>query len=62
MSQDPIFSDEQFKKKAAWHKRQALLSLREKFELLLKLQAEDLELIKRSRPLKWHEKPWEIEP
>jgi hypothetical protein len=51
-----------FKAKALWHRWQAGLPLKEKVRILLELQRQDLPLLKRRRPLKPWEKPWEIEP
>lgn len=48
--------------KAEWHRAQAQLPLKEKVRILLELQKQDLPLIARHRPLKWYEKPWDIEP
>jgi hypothetical protein len=48
--------------KEAWHREQARLPLPEKFRILLELQRQDLELLKRHRKLEWWERPWEIEP
>lgn len=48
--------------KAEWHRAQARLPIKEKVRILLEMQKQDLPLIARHRPLKWYEKPWEIEP
>jgi len=48
--------------KAQWHRVQASLPLREKVRILLKLQRQDLPLIRRQRPLRPWERPWPIEP
>jgi len=48
--------------KAAWHRAQAALPLREKVRILLELQEQDLPLIARQRPLRSWERPWPIEP
>lgn len=48
--------------KAAWHRAQAALPLREKVRILLELQKQDLPLIARQRPLRSWERPWPIEP
>ena len=48
--------------KAAWHREQARLPLKEKVRILLDLQKQDYELLKRHRKLKWYEKPWDVEP
>ena len=50
-----------YQAKEQWHKEQRNLPIKEKLRILLKLQREDLELIKRLRPLKYYEKPWDIE-
>ena len=48
--------------KAAWHQEQARLPLAENVRILLELQRQDYELLKRHRALEWWEKPWEIDP
>lgn len=48
--------------KEDWHLAQARLPLQEKVRILLEMQKQDLPLIARLRPLKWYEKPWDIEP
>lgn len=48
--------------KAAWHRAQAQLPLREKVRILLELQRQELPLIARRRPLRSWERPWPIEP
>lgn len=48
--------------KAAWHRAQAALPLREKVRILLELQKQDLPLIAKQRPLRTWERPWPIEP
>ena len=48
--------------KEEWHLAQARLPLKEKVRILLEMQKQDLPLIARHRPLKWYEKPWDIEP
>ena len=50
--------NDRFAAKQAWHLRQSKLPIEEKVRILLELQAQDLELIKRHRPLKWYETPW----
>jgi hypothetical protein len=52
----------QYAKKREWHRTQAQLPVKEKVRILLQLQKDDLPLLARQRPLKWHEKPWDIEP
>lgn len=52
----------QYAKKREWHRAQAQLPIKEKVRILLRLQKEDLPLLARRRPLKWYEKPWDIEP
>ena len=49
-------------RKAAWHRAQAALPLREKVRILLELQRQDLPLIARQRPLRSWERPWPIDP
>jgi hypothetical protein len=51
-----------YKAKAEWRREQARLPLREKVRILLELQRQDYELLKRHRPLEWWERPWDIEP
>jgi hypothetical protein len=48
--------------KAAWHRAQAELPLREKVRILLELQKQDLPLIAKHRQLRAWERPWAIEP
>ena len=48
--------------KAAWHRAQGALPLRDKVRILLELQRQDLPLIARQRPLRSWERPWPIEP
>jgi hypothetical protein len=48
--------------KAAWHRVQAALPLREKVRILLELQKQDLPLIMKHRQLRTWERPWAIEP
>ena len=51
-----------FDAKAAWHREQAALPLKEKFRILLELQREDLPLVLRHRTLRSWERPWTVEP
>ena len=51
-----------YEKKKEWHRQQAQLPIKEKMRILLELQKHDLPLIAARRPLKWWEKPWDIEP
>jgi hypothetical protein len=53
---------ERFAAKAEWHRQQAQLPIVEKVRILLELQKQDYELLKRHRKLEWWEKPWDIEP
>jgi hypothetical protein len=48
--------------KKAWHQLQARVPLKEKFRILLELQRQDYELLKRHRQLEPWERPWDIEP
>ncbi len=48
--------------KADWHRAQAQLPIQEKVRILLEMQKQDLPLLARLRPLKYYEKPWDIEP
>lgn len=59
---DPAEIARIFEAKKEWHRRQAVLPMVEKVRILLKLQRDDLPLIRRHRPLKPWERPWEIEP
>lgn len=54
--------EEIYAAKAAWHREQARLPLVEKVRILLELQRQDYELLKRHRPLEWWERPWDIDP
>jgi hypothetical protein len=51
-----------FEGKRAWHRAQAGLPLREKVRILIELQRQDLPLIKRQRPLRLWERPWDVDP
>jgi hypothetical protein len=57
-----IESERRARVKTAWHQEQARLPLPEKVRLLLELQRQDYELLKRHRPLEWWERPWQIDP
>ena len=48
--------------KRDWHRRQAQLPIREKVRILLELQQQDLALLRQHRPLKPHERTWQVEP
>jgi hypothetical protein len=48
--------------KRAWHQAQAKLPFQEKMRILLEMQRNYLPIIESRRPLKWWEKPWDIEP
>ena len=50
------------RRKDAWHRVQARRPLREKVEILLELQRQDLPLLRRQRPLRSWERPWTVEP
>jgi hypothetical protein len=54
--------DKTIRSKAEWHRAQAQLPIKEKVRILLELQKQDLELLRRHRSLKYYEKPWNIEP
>lgn len=56
------YNARQYAKKRQWHRAQAQLPIKEKMRILLELQKQDLPLIASRRPLKWYEKPWDIEP
>ena len=58
----PTASTELSASKAAWHRAQAALPIREKVRILLELQKQDLPLIRKQRPLRSWEKPWPIQP
>ena len=49
-------------RKRDWHRAQARLPLKEKVRILLELQAQDLPLLARHRPLRPWERPWPISP
>jgi hypothetical protein len=53
---------ELIRSKAAWHRAQAALPIREKVRILLELQQQDLPLLRRHRPLRSWERPWPIKP
>jgi hypothetical protein len=53
---------ELIRRKAAWHRAQAALPIREKIRILLELQQQDLPLLRRHRPLRSWERPWPIKP
>lgn len=53
--------EELFEAKRRWHEKQAQLSIREKFRILLRMQRECLPPIER-RPSKPWEKPWNVGP
>jgi hypothetical protein len=57
-----VESERRARVKAAWHQEQAGLPLLEKVQILLDLQRQDYELLKRHRRLEWWERPWEIDP
>ena len=48
--------------KLKWHEEQANLPYSEKVKLLLQMQRDVLLILAARRPLKWWEKPWDIEP
>ena len=48
--------------KAEWHRAHAARTLQDKVRILLKLQRDELPLLRRQRPLRDWEKPWPIEP
>ena len=48
--------------KRKWHEEQANLPYEEKVRLLIQMQRDLLPIIEMRRPLKWWEKPWDIEP
>ena len=56
------YNARQYDKKSQWHRAQANLPIKEKMRLMLEMQKSTLPLIARRRPLKWYEKPWNIEP
>ena len=55
-------NEKAFEAKQRWHAEQARLPIKEKVRILLDLQKHDLPLLAKHRPLKWWEKPWDIEP
>ena len=50
------------RRKDAWHRAQARRPLRDKVEVLLELQRQDLPLLRRQRPLRSWERLWNVEP
>ncbi len=56
------YNARQYLKKREWHRAQAQLPIKEKMRLMLEMQKRVLPMIARRRPLKWYEKPWDIEP
>ncbi|RYG63721.1 hypothetical protein EON80_20655 [bacterium] len=56
------FNERIYQSKKKWHQEQAQLPIKEKMRQLLELQKQDLPLLAKHRPLKWWEKPWDIEP
>lgn len=56
------YNARQYAKKLDWHRTQAQLPIKEKVRILLRMQKDDLPLLARRRPLKWYERPWDIEP
>jgi hypothetical protein len=58
----PAIPPEAIEAKAAWHRAQASLPIRDKVRILLELQRHDLPLIRKRRVLRSWEKPWPIEP
>ena len=56
------YNARQFAKKCDWHRAQAQLPVKEKMRRMLEMQKRDLPILARRRALKWHEKPWDIEP
>jgi hypothetical protein len=55
-------NEQAYAAKRAWHREQARLPIEEKIRILLELQEQDLELIRRLRPLEWYERRWPIQP
>ena len=63
MSDEPLLDiDRLYERKREWHRAQARLPLKEKVRILLELQAQDLPLLARHRPLRSWESPWPISP
>lgn len=56
------YNERAYARKKEWHKQQAQLPIKEKMRILLQMQKQTLPLLARQRPLKWWEKPWDIEP
>jgi hypothetical protein len=52
----------QWQGKAAWHKQQAQLPVKEKIRLLLEMQRQLYPIVRQCRPLREWERPWNIEP
>lgn len=64
---ESLVTDQQQRERAhagmrARHEANARLPIEEKVRQLLQMQRELLPIIAARRPLKWHEKPWDIEP
>jgi hypothetical protein len=57
-----VYNVRQYAKKRVWHRAQAELPVKEKMRQMLEMQKRVLPLLARQRPLKWYEKPWDIEP
>ena len=52
----------QWEAQARAHRIAAARSLREKIATLLEMQRRLLPILRERRPLRWWERPWEIEP
>jgi hypothetical protein len=52
----------QWQAKAAWHRQQARLPVKEKIRLLLEMQRQLYPIYCQRRPLREWEHPWAIEP
>ena len=49
-----------YERKREWHLARARLPLKEKVRILLEMQAQDLPLLARQRPLRSWERPWPL--
>lgn len=58
----PDFVAAQWRAKAAWHKQQAQLPVKEKIRRLLEMQRQLYPIFRQRRPLREWERPWAIEP
>jgi hypothetical protein len=50
------------RRKREWHRQLANRPLRERVQVLIDLQHQELPLLERQRPLRRLERPWEVTP